>query len=186
MGRHNKSDRRNPIKNSRENTDSRWTFSFTAWRGAARRHEVMKPAADRVAFAMKRRPRFRTRAEPSPKPLPLRPPLRLAPSCLRHPAMLPLLTAGAAPSSQPESHPPTPLREAPPGLPVRRRRRSSCSHSPPHALQMVCGTRHLSAALCPHTRPRPGQRARATQRPSSRMKHAPPQVLSPRASHDAP
>lgn len=80
----------------------------------------MKPAADRVAFAMKRRPRFRTRAEPSPKPLPLRPPLRLAPSCLRHPAMLPLLTAGAAPSSQPESQPPTSLSEAPPGLLVPR------------------------------------------------------------------
>lgn len=78
----------------------------------------MKPAADRVAFAMKRRPRFRTRAEPSPKPLPLRPPLRLAPSCLRHPAMLPLLTAGAAPSSQPESHPPDPPQRSsawPPG-----------------------------------------------------------------------
>lgn len=128
----------------------------------------MKPAADRVAFAMKRRPRFRTRAEPSPKPLLLRPPLRLAPSCLRHPAMLPLLTAGAAPSSQPESHPPTPLSEAPPGLLVPR----------PGA-----ATRHLSAALCPHTRPCPGQRAWATQRPSSRMKRAPPQVLSPRASH---
>lgn len=112
----------------------------------------MKPAADRVAFAMKRRPRFRTRAEPSPKPLLLRPPLRLAPSCLRHPAMLPLLTAGAAPSSQPESHPPDPPQRSsawPPGAATRCRdptsvRGALSPHPPP---PRAAGTGHAEAEL---------------------------------------